>query len=102
MPSANFNVDSYLPCGSRLKNEVNAFPSVSPPCLISLIAFEIRCIGRVLLVLGSRSKGSNLQGVTGTNEMQLSDRKLYLSDRPKISLFSDRIQLTVLDMDVKN
>ena len=43
-----------------------------------------------------------MQGVTGTNEMQLSDRKLYLSDRTKISLFSDRIQLTVLDMDVKN
>ena len=30
--------------------------SVSPPCLFSLIAFEIRCIGRVLLVLGSRLK----------------------------------------------
>ena len=39
-----------------LKNEVNTFPSVSPPCLFSLIAFEIRCIGRVLLVLGSRFK----------------------------------------------
>ena len=42
------------------------FPSVSPPCLFSLIAFEIRCIGRVLLVLGSRLKGSSLQGVTVT------------------------------------
>ena len=30
--------------------------SVSPPCLFSLIAFEIRCIGRVLSVLGSRLK----------------------------------------------
>ena len=56
MPFVNFNVDSYLPCGSRLKNEVNTFPSVSPPCIFSLIAFENRCIGRVLLVLGSRLK----------------------------------------------
>mgnify|MGYP006896132335 FL=1 len=32
------------------------FPSVSPLWLFSLIAFEIRCIGRVLLVLGSRFK----------------------------------------------
>ena len=56
MPFANFNVDSYLPCGSRLKNEVNTFSSVSPPCLFSLIAFEIRCIGRLLLVLSSRLK----------------------------------------------
>ena len=30
--------------------------SVSPPCLFSLIASEIRRIGRVLLVLGSRLK----------------------------------------------
>ena len=30
--------------------------SVSPPCLFSLIAFEVWCIGRVLLVLGSRLK----------------------------------------------
>ena len=30
--------------------------SVSPPCLFSLIAFEVRCIGRVLSVLGSRLK----------------------------------------------
>ena len=52
MPFVNFNVDSYLPYGSRLKNEVNTFPSVSPPCLFSLIAFEIRYIGRVLLVIG--------------------------------------------------
>ena len=29
---------------------------VSPPCLFLLIAVEIRCIGRVLLVLGSRLK----------------------------------------------
>ena len=32
------------------------FPSVHPRCLFSLIAFEICCIGRVLLVLGSRLK----------------------------------------------
>ena len=32
------------------------FPSVYPWCLFSLIAFEIRCIGKVLLVLGSRLK----------------------------------------------
>ena len=30
--------------------------TVYPRCLFSLIAFEIRCIGRVLLVLGSRLK----------------------------------------------
>ena len=30
--------------------------SVSPPCLFSLIAFEIRCICRVLSVLGSGLK----------------------------------------------
>ena len=71
-----------------LKNEVNTFPSVSPPCLFSLIAFEIRCIGRVLLVVGSRLKGSSLQGVTVTNEMQLSDKKFYFSDGPQISLFA--------------
>ena len=28
----------------------------SPRCLFSLLAFEIRCIGRALLVLGSRLK----------------------------------------------
>ena len=28
----------------------------SPPCLFSLMDFEIWCIGRVLLVLGSRLK----------------------------------------------
>ena len=39
MPFVNFNADLYLPCGSRLENEVNTFPSVSPPCLFSLIAF---------------------------------------------------------------
>ena len=32
------------------------FPSVYPQCLFSLIDFEIRCIGRVLLVRGSRLK----------------------------------------------
>ena len=30
--------------------------SVSPPCLFSLIAFEIQCIGKVMLVVGSRLK----------------------------------------------
>ena len=30
--------------------------NVSPPCLLSLMDFEIWCIGRVLLVLGSRLK----------------------------------------------
>ena len=34
------------------------------------------------------AESTNLQGVTLTNEMQVSDRKLYLSDRPKISLFT--------------
>ena len=32
------------------------FPSVYPQCLLSLIDFEIWCIGRVLLVRGSRLK----------------------------------------------
>lgn len=32
------------------------FPCVCPRCLFSLLAFEIRCIGRALLVLGSRLK----------------------------------------------
>ena len=63
-------------------------PSFSPPRLFSLNAFEIQCISSVLLVLGSRLKGSNLQGVTVTNEIQLSYRKLYLWDRPQISLFA--------------
>ena len=56
MPFVNVNGASYLPCGSRLKNEVNLFPCVCPRCLFSLLAFEIRCIGRALLVLGSRLK----------------------------------------------
>ena len=49
---------ALLVLGSRLKNEVNMHVSwsVSPPCLFSLIAFEVRCIGRVLSVLGSRLK----------------------------------------------
>jgi len=34
------------------------------------------------------AESTNLQGVTLTNEMQLSDRKLYLSDRPKNFLFA--------------
>ena len=34
------------------------------------------------------AESANLQGVTFINEMQMSDRKLYLSDHPKISLFA--------------
>ena len=33
MPFVNVNGASYLPCGSRLKNEVNLFPCVCPRCL---------------------------------------------------------------------
>ena len=54
MPFVNVNVDLYLPCGSRLKNEVITctLPCVCPRGLFSLLAFEIRRIGRALLVLG--------------------------------------------------
>ena len=80
--------------------------SVSPPCLFSLIAFEIRCIGRVLLVLGSNLKNEvihtcfpafnfgvyfhcmlhvscdeNASGHHHYNEMQISDGEHNMSDR---------------------
>ena len=43
LPFVKVNVHSYLPCGSRLKNEVLTctFPCVSPPRLLSLMDFEI-------------------------------------------------------------
>ena len=58
MPFVNVNVDSYLRCGSRLKNEVNLHVSL---CLSSVFIFipcfwNLRRIGRALLVLGSRLK----------------------------------------------
>ena len=58
MPFVNVNVESYLRCGSRLKNEVNLHVSL---CLSSVFNFtpffwNSRRIGRALLVLGSRLK----------------------------------------------
>ena len=57
MPFVNVNVDSYLPCGSRLKNEVNVHVS---PCLSSVFIFTpCFCnfgVLAALLVLGSRLK----------------------------------------------
>ena len=41
MPFVNVNVASYLPCGSRLKNELNMHVSyVSPPCLFSILLLK--------------------------------------------------------------
>ena len=56
MPFVNVNVDSYLPRGLRLKDKVNFLFFVCPRCLFSLLAFEIPCIDRALLVLGRRLK----------------------------------------------
>ena len=65
------------------------FSSVYPRCIFTLIAFEIRSIGRVLLVLGSRLKNDTVKfhcmllvasGHHHYNKMQLSDGN-YLSGR---------------------
>ena len=72
MPFVNFNVDSYLPCGSRLIKERGKHARFRPVFILGIY------FHRLILRFGA-----NLQGVTVTNEMQLSDRKLYLSDGPK-------------------
>ena len=46
MPFVNFNVDSYLPCGSRLKNEVNLH--VYPRCLFSLIDSTCQVVNKII------------------------------------------------------
>ena len=54
------NFCAVLGFSNRSKKEKDKgyyrIPAIYPRCLFSLIAFEIRCIGRLLLVLGSRLK----------------------------------------------
>ena len=63
--------------------------SVSPPCLFSLIAFEIRCNGRVLLVLGSRLKKDRARGILGVQFhcMSTVSSRLTLKERGKHARF---------------